>query len=95
MHQSFVAAIAMRLITRAFVRQERIGAGNLYILRRGLAVRRWRFLNAWEPGHGLRYTSPHMGAPYMGEEAILNLSYLLLLATETGGLAIARQAEER
>lgn len=50
---------------------------------------RWRFLNAWEPGHGLRYTSPHMGAPYMGEEAILNLSYLLLLATENDGLVIA------
>ena len=65
------------------------------LLERIVPLYRWRFLNAWEPGHGLRYTSPHMGAPYMGEEAILNLSYLLLLATETGGLAIARQAEER
>ena len=45
-HRSFVAAIAMKLVTKAFVTQERIGAGSLYILQRGLAVRRWRFLNA-------------------------------------------------
>ncbi|MEC7233387.1 MAG: hypothetical protein VXW31_10630, partial [Planctomycetota bacterium] len=65
------------------------------LLERIVPLYRWRFLNAWEPGHGLRYTSPHMGAPYMGEEAILNLSYLLLLAIETRGLAIASPAEER
>ena len=44
---------------------------------------RWRFLCSWEPGYGLRYSTPHMGAPYLGEEAVVNLAYLLLLSTET------------
>lgn len=49
----------------------------------------WRFLGAWEPGHGLRYTTPHMGAPYMGGESVVNLAYLVLAAAEDGGLVLA------
>lgn len=56
---------------------------------------RWRFLCAWEPGHGLRYTTPHMGAPYMGGESIVNLSYLTLFAAREKGLAIAGRGVER
>ena len=50
---------------------------------------RWRFLCSWEPGFGLRYSTPHMGAPYLGEEAIVNLAYLLLLSTENDGLVMS------
>lgn len=49
---------------------------------RVIAQYRWRFLVNWEPGFGLRYTTPHMGAPYMGGESIVNLAYLLLFAVE-------------
>jgi len=57
-----------------------------------LAQWRWRFLCAWEPGHGLRYSSPHMGAPYMAEEVVVNLAYLLLLSTRDQSLAMAGRA---
>ena len=50
---------------------------------------RWRFLNAWEPGYGLRYSTPHMGAPYMGQESIVNLSYAMLCSVQNGGLVMA------
>ena len=56
---------------------------------------RWRFLNAWEPGVGLRYSSPHMGSPYMGEEEIVNPAYALLFAVRNGGLVIAGGTPER
>jgi len=49
---------------------------------------RWRFLCAWEPGFGLRYSTPHMGAPYMGGESILNLSYAMLFSARHGGLVM-------
>lgn len=39
----------------------------------------WWFALAWEPGHGLRFTTPHMGAPYMGEEDLINATYALVL----------------
>lgn len=39
----------------------------------------WWFSLAWEPGHGLRFTTPHMGAPYMGEEDLINATYALVL----------------
>ena len=50
---------------------------------------RWRFLCSWEPGYGLRYSTPHMGAPYLGEESIVNLVYLMLLSTENDGLLMS------
>ena len=56
---------------------------------RVIAQYRWRFLASWEPGYGLRYTTPHMGAPYMGGESVVNLAYLLLFAVEDGGLVMA------
>jgi len=39
----------------------------------------WWFSLAWEPGHGLRFTTPHRGAPYMGEEDLINAAYALVL----------------
>jgi hypothetical protein len=55
----------------------------------------WRFLCSWEPGYGLRYSTPHMGAPYMGEESIINLAYTLLMAAENRGLVMAGGEAER
>jgi hypothetical protein len=39
----------------------------------------WWFSLAWEPGYGLRFTTPHMGAPYMGEDDLINAIYALVL----------------
>lgn len=39
----------------------------------------WWFSLAWEPGYGLHFTTPHMGAPYMGEDDLINLTYALVL----------------
>jgi hypothetical protein len=39
----------------------------------------WWFSLAWEPGYGLRFTQPHMGAPYMGEDDLFNVVYALVL----------------
>lgn len=49
---------------------------------------RWRFLSAWEPGYGLRYSTAHMGAPYMGEDEIMNVAYGCFLAVRTKGLVM-------
>ena len=56
---------------------------------------RWRFLNAWEPGYGLRWSTPHMGSPYMGEDEIMNLSYAFLSALQNQGLVMAGGEAER
>lgn len=56
---------------------------------------RWRFLGAWEPGYGLRYSTAHMGAPYMGEDEIMNPAYGLLLAVRNRGLVMAGGEPER
>lgn len=53
-----------------------------------LAAWRWRFLLAWEPGYGLRYSTPHMGAPYMGEDEILNPAYGAVFSARRGGLVM-------
>ncbi len=39
----------------------------------------WWFSLAWEKGYGLRFTTPHMGAPYMGEDDLINATYALVL----------------
>ncbi len=39
----------------------------------------WSFSLAWEPGHGLRYTSPHWGSRAMGQEDLINAAYALML----------------
>ena len=50
---------------------------------------RWRFLNAWQPGYGLRWSTPHMGSPYMGQDSIMNLAYGVLAAVEGKTLVLA------
>ena len=42
----FIASLAKRLILRNFVANERLPIGQMYILRRGLCVKMWRFLGA-------------------------------------------------
>jgi hypothetical protein len=39
----------------------------------------WWFSLAWQPGYGLKFTQPHMGAPYMGEDDLFNVVYALVL----------------
>lgn len=39
----------------------------------------WDWLLAWEPGHGLRVSMPHMGQPYMGWEDLNNPAWLMAL----------------
>ncbi|MEZ6003776.1 MAG: PDZ domain-containing protein [Planctomycetota bacterium] len=56
---------------------------------------RWRFLNAWEPGYGLRWSTPHMGSPYMGEDSIVNLAYAVLGAVDRGSLVSAGSARKK
>ena len=48
--------------------------------RRVIAKYAWWFALAWEPGYGLRFTQPHMGAPYMGQDDLINAAYALVLA---------------
>jgi hypothetical protein len=48
----------------------------------------WWFSLAWEPGHGLRFTTPHMGAPYMGEEDLINATYALVLQSPKKSLQL-------
>ena len=66
-----------------------MGVADREALERVLPQWRWRFLNAWEPGYGLRWSTPHMGSPYMGKDSIVNLSYGVLAALEGGGLVLA------
>jgi hypothetical protein len=47
----------------------------------------FHWLIAWEPGYGLRYTSPSMGAPYMGQDGLLNPAMLFALSGRRQGLA--------
>lgn len=54
-----------------------LAAPELY--REVIEAYRWWFSLAWEPGYGLRFTTPHMGAPYMGEDDLLNCIYALVL----------------
>jgi hypothetical protein len=46
----------------------------------------WWFSTAWEPGYGLRFTTPHMGAPYMGEDDLINATYALVLQSKRRSL---------
>ncbi len=48
----------------------------------------WDFALAWEPGFGLRFSQPHMGAPYMGAEAIVNPAYGAVFSVANKGLYI-------
>jgi Family of unknown function (DUF6288)/F5/8 type C domain/Chitobiase/beta-hexosaminidase C-terminal domain len=53
-------------------------------------MRTWRFsfTAAWEPGFGLRYSTPHMGSPYMGEEGLINPAFAVVLSARRKGLHI-------
>lgn len=44
-----------------------------------LSAYRWWFALAWEKGYGLRYTTPHMGAPYMEGDTLINNAYCIVL----------------
>lgn len=48
----------------------------------------WWFSLAWETGYGLRFTTPHMGAPYMGEDDLINAAYALVLQSPKRNLHI-------
>ncbi|MBK1854762.1 chitobiase/beta-hexosaminidase C-terminal domain-containing protein [Verrucomicrobiaceae bacterium 5K15] len=48
----------------------------------------WWFALAWDPNFGLRFTMPHMGAPYMGTEDLINASYALVFAAPKKSLWI-------
>lgn len=53
----------------------------------------WWFSLAWEPGYGLRFTTPHMGAPYMGEDDLLNAAYALVLQGPRRSLHLTGKAK--
>ena len=44
--RNFIAEVAKRLVLRAFITEERLPVGLMYVLRRGIVVRMWRFLGA-------------------------------------------------
>ncbi|NWK55313.1 chitobiase/beta-hexosaminidase C-terminal domain-containing protein [Verrucomicrobiaceae bacterium N1E253] len=48
----------------------------------------WWFALAWQPGYGLRFTTPHMGAPYMGTDDLISATYALVLAAPEKSLFI-------
>jgi len=48
----------------------------------------WSFSLAWQPGYGLHFTTPHMGAPYMGEEDLINAVYPLVLQASKKSLTL-------
>ena len=48
----------------------------------------WSFSLAWQPGYGLHFTTPHMGAPYMGEEDLINVVYPLILQASKKSLTL-------
>lgn len=54
---------------------------------------RWWFSLAWEPGYGLHFSTPHMGAPYMGEDDLLNCIYPLVLQSSKRNLYLTGKAK--
>lgn len=48
----------------------------------------WSFSLAWQPGYGMHFTTPHMGAPYMGEEDLINTVYPLVLQANQKSLTL-------
>lgn len=53
----------------------------------------WWFSLAWEPEYGLRFTTPHMGAPYMGEDELLCAAYALVLQAPQRSLHLTGQSK--
>ncbi len=56
---------------------------------------RWWFSLAWEPGYGLHFTTPHMGAPYMGEDDLMNCIYALVLQTPKRNLYLTGKGKSQ
>ncbi|MFU8892194.1 MAG: hypothetical protein ACNA8L_01060 [Luteolibacter sp.] len=54
----------------------------------------WWFSLAWQPGYGLRFTTPHMGAPYMGEDDLMNVIYALVLQAPKRSLHLTGKIPE-
>ncbi len=50
----------------------------------------WRanYLLHWEPGYGLHFTMPHMGAPHMEGDLLVNANYGMLWSYAHGGLHV-------
>ena len=50
----------------------------------------WRsnYLMHWEPGYGLHFSMPHMGAPYMEGDLLVNAVYGMLWSYAGGGLHV-------
>lgn len=44
--QGFITTLATRLVVTAYVRSERLPLGRLYIVRKGMVVKLWKFYNA-------------------------------------------------
>jgi hypothetical protein len=63
------------------------------VYREIIAQYSWWFSLAWEPGYGLRFTTPHMGAPYMGEDDLINAAYALVLQGPARTLHMTGAAE--
>ena len=56
--REFIAALANVLVRRAYIANERVPVGYLYILRRGIVVKLWRFLRS------AQHTSPPPSIPF-------------------------------
>ncbi|MBL8891913.1 MAG: discoidin domain-containing protein [Planctomycetaceae bacterium] len=55
---------------------------------------RWWFAVALEPGYGLRYTPPHMGAPYMEGDVLINNCYALVTNLHKQNLHISGSSQK-
>ena len=44
--REFIATLSKQLVVRSYVAHERLPIGQLYVLRRGLVVKLWRFLGS-------------------------------------------------
>ena len=44
--REFIAELSKRMVLAAYTAHERMPIGNLYVLRRGMVVKLWRFLGA-------------------------------------------------
>lgn len=49
---------------------------------------RWWFALAWEKGNGLHFTIPHMGAPYMESDELINNGYAIVTNIHKQNLCI-------
>jgi len=55
---------------------------------------RWEFALSWEPGYGMKFSQPHMGAPYMGTDDLLNSAYPLVFIAHKKSLFITGSKEK-